>query len=122
MFKHLITIAKAGGIAGFTAEVLRDNNRMIREENTALKRKIESLETNLQQTQTELAEANDLLMEMLVEMNSWKNNVLGFRGEMRQAAKAELEALLKILTILGADVQDPNTAPADANTAAAREN
>ena len=28
MFKHLITIAKASGIAGFTAEVLRDNKRM----------------------------------------------------------------------------------------------
>ena len=28
MFKHLITLAKASGIAGFTAEVLRDNKRM----------------------------------------------------------------------------------------------
>ncbi|MCK5070074.1 MAG: GNAT family N-acetyltransferase, partial [Desulfocapsa sp.] len=28
MFKHLITLAKASGISGFTAEVLRDNKRM----------------------------------------------------------------------------------------------
>ncbi len=28
MFRHLITIAKASGISGFTAEVLRDNRRM----------------------------------------------------------------------------------------------
>ncbi len=28
MFKHLITLAKASGITGFTAEVLRDNKRM----------------------------------------------------------------------------------------------
>ncbi len=28
MFKHLITLAKASGISGFTAEVLRDNRRM----------------------------------------------------------------------------------------------
>ncbi len=28
LFKHLITIAKASGISGFTAEVLRDNKRM----------------------------------------------------------------------------------------------
>ncbi len=28
MFRHLITIAKASGISGFTAEVLRDNKRM----------------------------------------------------------------------------------------------
>ncbi|MBU1137719.1 MAG: GNAT family N-acetyltransferase, partial [Proteobacteria bacterium] len=28
LFRHLITLAKASGIAGFTAEVLRDNKRM----------------------------------------------------------------------------------------------
>ena len=28
MFKHLITVARRNGIAGFTAEVLRDNRRM----------------------------------------------------------------------------------------------
>ena len=28
LFRHLMTIAKASGISGFTAEVLRDNKRM----------------------------------------------------------------------------------------------
>jgi GNAT superfamily N-acetyltransferase len=28
LFKHLMTIAKAAGLSGFTAEVLRDNKRM----------------------------------------------------------------------------------------------
>ncbi len=28
VFKHLVSIAKRNGIAGFTAEVLRDNRRM----------------------------------------------------------------------------------------------
>ena len=28
MFKHLVKIAKASGISGFTAEVLRNNKRM----------------------------------------------------------------------------------------------
>jgi hypothetical protein len=31
----------------------------------------------------------------------WKSDMLGFRSEMREAAKAQLEALLKVLEILG---------------------
>jgi hypothetical protein len=64
-----------------------------------------SLEARLKQTQKELSEANDLLIEMLSELNTWKSNILGFRGEMRDAAKVQLEALLKVLEILGGKVE-----------------
>ena len=80
-------------------ETLRANNKELLESNDNLKSKVLSLESDLKQTQAELTQANDLLMDILGELNTWKSDVLGFRNEMRQASKAELEALLKILTI-----------------------
>lgn len=69
-------------------------------ENSRLKERVAALEPQLAQAQKELAEANDLLVEMRLELNNWKADVMGFREEMRQADKAQLEALIKILEIL----------------------
>jgi chromosome segregation ATPase len=85
---------------------LRASNRALGEENDALKLKVVALETDLERAQAELTEANALLMEILGELNTWKSDVLGFRNEMRQAAQAELEALLRILEALGAEGQE----------------
>jgi DNA anti-recombination protein RmuC len=82
---------------------LREENQRITAENEDLLQRITVLETKLRQSQKELGEANDLLIEMLTELNNWKTNILGFRGEMREAAKAQLEALLKVLEILGGE-------------------
>ena len=68
-------------------------------------RSLVTLEPKLQQTQKELAEANDLLIEMRIELNNWKTDILGFRAEMRDAEKTQLEALLKILNVLGGEVK-----------------
>lgn len=101
---------------------MRESNRALSTENDALKLKIVALETDLQQTQTELTEANALLMEILGELNTWKSDVLGFRNEMRQAAQAELEALLRILEVLGAEGQEAEMAVADTMTVHAQSN
>lgn len=98
------------------ASSLRENNRTLGTENDVLKQKIVALETDLQQTQTELTEANALLMEILGELNTWKSDVLGFRSEMRQAAQAELEALVQILEVLGAETQTGDILAAQART------
>jgi len=82
---------------------LRDENQRLVAENQDLLRQIDDLEAKLQQTQKELGEANDLLIEMLSELNAWKTNILGFRTEMRDAARAQLEALLKVLEVLGGE-------------------
>jgi len=87
------------------AASLRQENQRLTADNENLRQKITSLEGKLQQTQKELGEANDLLIEMLTELNNWKSNILGFRGEMRQAAQAQLEALLKVLEILGGQAE-----------------
>jgi septal ring factor EnvC (AmiA/AmiB activator) len=87
------------------AAELRENNKYLINENTKLKDQVVALEADLKQTKKELTEANDLLIEMLTELNNWKTNILGFRNEMRKAEKAQLEALLKVLEILGGEVE-----------------
>jgi len=84
---------------------LRQENQRLTSENENLRQQVTALDAKLKQTQKELTEANDLLIEMLTELNHWKSNILGFRGEMRDAASAQLEALLKVLEILGGEAE-----------------
>jgi chromosome segregation ATPase len=84
---------------------MRQENQRLTADNESLRQQVASLETKLKQAQKELGEANDLLIEMLTELNNWKSNILGFRSEMRQAAQAQLEALVKVLEILGGQAQ-----------------
>jgi chromosome segregation ATPase len=86
------------------AAVLRQQNQDLITKNQQLKERVTILEADLQQTQKELSEANDFLVQLRLELNNWKTNVLGFRDEMRDAQKAQLEALLKILKALGGEV------------------
>jgi chromosome segregation ATPase len=87
------------------AAELRRKNRELITENARLRDRLATVGPQLKQTQKELREANDLLIEMRVELNNWKADVLGFRGEIRQAEKTQLEALLKILKMLGGEVK-----------------
>ncbi|UCG58683.1 MAG: hypothetical protein JSU70_04050 [Phycisphaerales bacterium] len=87
------------------ASELRNKNKDLVTENDDLKKQLAELDGKLKQTQKELAEANSLLIEMLTELNNWKTNILGFRNEMREAEKAQLEALLKILETLGGEIE-----------------
>jgi len=84
---------------------LRQENQRLTSENENLRDQVTALDAKLKQTQKELTEANNLLIEMLTELNHWKSNILGFRGEMRDAASAQLEALLKVLEILGGEAE-----------------
>ncbi|HUV65094.1 MAG TPA: hypothetical protein VMW24_14450 [Sedimentisphaerales bacterium] len=86
------------------AATLRQQNQELTNKNQQLNDQTAALDAQIQQAQKELAEANDLLIEMRIELNSWKSNILGFRDEMREAETAQLEALLKILKVLGGQV------------------
>jgi chromosome segregation ATPase len=86
------------------ASVLRRENQDSATKNQQFKERVTNLETQLQQTQKELSEATNFLIDMRIELNNWKTDVLGFRDEMRDAEKAQLEALLKILKVLGGEV------------------
>jgi len=86
------------------ASVLRHENQDFATKNQQFKERVTNLEAQLQQTQKELSEANNFLIDMRIELNNWKTDVLGFRDELRGAEKAQLEALLKILKVLGGEV------------------
>jgi uncharacterized phage infection (PIP) family protein YhgE len=87
------------------AAALRQQNRDLTFSNEQLKEKVAALEAQLNQAQKELTEANDILIAMRIELNNWKVNILGFRDEIRDAETAQLEALLKILQMLGGEVK-----------------
>ncbi len=88
---------------------LKADNQRLSGENLLLKNQLAPCRNNLTQTQKELAEANDLLIEMRIEMNNWKSNILGFRDEMRNADNAQLDALVKILEVLGGQAKVDST-------------
>ncbi len=85
------------------ASTLKQQNQELSIENKQLKENQVSCRSKLEQAEKELGEANDLLLEMRLELNNWKDNVLGFRDEMRDAEKTQLEALYKILKLLGGE-------------------
>ena len=83
---------------------LKQQNEDIVARNKQLDARALTLESQLQQARKELAEANDLLIEMRIELNNWKTDILGFRDEMRAAETAQLETLFRILKVLGGQV------------------
>ncbi len=85
--------------------VLQQQNHNITAENTRLKDHLATLEPELTQTKKNLKDAENLMLEMHIELNNWKTDILGHRDEIRQANKAQLEALYKILVILGGEVK-----------------
>lgn len=87
------------------ASLLRQQKKDLVTRNELFEDQVKALDKQLRQTQKELAEANEILIEMRVELNNWKSDVLGFRDEMRDAETAQLEALLKILHVLGGEIR-----------------
>ncbi len=101
---------------------LQQKNLELAAENRQLKDEVAVLGPDLEQAKKELNEANDLLIDMTTELNNWKMQILGFQGEIRDADTEQLRALLKILEILGGEVQPtasgeqpPNLATASLN-------
>jgi len=85
------------------SSVLKQQNQSLASRNEQLRAQVVDIESKMKQTQEELKEANEFLVEMRVELNNWKTDVLGFREEMRSAQSAQLQALLKVLKALGGD-------------------
>jgi chromosome segregation ATPase len=95
-------------------EKLREAKNTLSVENSDLTYKLTETQAELDRTKAELAQANNFLHEMQMELTKWKSDVLGFRDEMRKAQAAQLEALHRVLRILGAEsveLTEPKTQP-----------
>ena len=92
---------------------LQQQNRELEQRNKQLLEQLTKAESELRQTQQELTDANELLLEMRKELKLWKENVLGFRDEIRTAQHAQIKALEKVIRLLGGEVvETPTTQPA----------
>lgn len=111
-----IKLAQEHAVLSEKMAATQQKNQELTAENTQFKDRITALEPELKQTKKELDEANNLLVQMRIELNNWKTDVLGFRDEMRQADKAQLETLLKILEVLGGEVKLQSGLPSDVNS------
>ena len=110
----VIDLSKKHAKLAEEAASLRQEKLNFITENNLLKEQIADSRAQLQQTQKELTEANDLLIEMTIELNNWKTNIVGFQEEMRKADTAQLQALLKIFKILGGEVKTESDQAQDA--------
>lgn len=79
-------------------------NRELEKEKAALSQQIAQLETELKQARSELDDANVMLDEMKRDLNDWRKNVLAYRKEIMASDAAQLNALQKILEMLGGEV------------------
>lgn len=111
-------LSKKHVILAEQAAVLRQQNKELIVQKQLLKDQVVALEAQLRQTQKELTEANDLLITMRIELNNWKVDILGFRDEIRNAETAQLEALLKILKVLGGEVKTKSAKGEDTSSTA----
>ena len=71
------------------------------QKNTQLEVRLAKAEADMEQMRKELADANEVLIQFRGELEQWKHSVLGFREEIRDAQAAELEALRRVLKLLG---------------------
>ena len=97
---------------------MQQEDRDMIAENRRLEDRIAVLEPELEQVKKELDEANDLLIDMTTELNNWKIRILGFQEEMRDADTEQLRALLKILQVLGGEIDTEALRSQDQDSAA----
>ena len=93
---------------------LQQANQALEGKNRQLLAQIAKSQIDTETSRKELNEANAMLIELRGELTKWKSNVLGFRQEIQTAQQAQLEALQKVLRLLGGEVPEPTTRPAAA--------
>lgn len=100
----------------------QEANRKLADEKRLLAEQIAAAQAELARAHKELQEANNLLIAVRQENERWKANVLGHRAEILLAHKTEMDALVKVLRLLGGEfvqpTPPPQTPPATTSTSA----
>ncbi|MCY2932037.1 MAG: hypothetical protein NTV86_21595 [Planctomycetota bacterium] len=94
-------------------------NRALTEKSQALQQQLDTNKAQLAAAQKELNEANAMLKELETRLTKWQENVLGYRQEMREAQKAQMEAMARVIKLLGGEVPAAGAAGAPAPQAPA---
>ena len=102
--------AKKYAEASAKRDQLLQENRQLKQKQQTHQQQVTKLKNELGRAEKELAQANSMLLEMKAELEKWKTNILGFRNEMRQSQKAQLDALVRIMTLIGGEVVEKPTA------------
>ena len=89
----------------------QEANRKLADEKRQLAEQIAAARAELTRAQKELQEANDLLITVRQENERWKADVLGHRAEILLAHKTEMDALVKVLRLLGGEFTQPTPQP-----------
>jgi septal ring factor EnvC (AmiA/AmiB activator) len=92
---------------------LQQLNQGLQQENAQLKDNIQSWKTQLKQGEAQLDESNRLVMDLNGELQVWKKDILGFRSEMRSAATAQINALMKIMNAMGVEASSEPPVPVE---------
>ena len=101
--------------------VAQQENRDLQQKTRELAAQMVKLQAEHSQSQKELYDANLMLVELRQELEKWKKDVLGFRQEIRSSQEAQLEALSKVLRLLGGEVAQPTTQPSEGKAGAGKE-
>jgi len=89
----------------------QEANRQLADDKRQLIEQVAATQTKLARAQKELQETNDLLITVRQENEKWKADVLAHRAEILLAHKAEMDALVKVLRLLGGEFTQPEPAP-----------
>jgi hypothetical protein len=111
----LVWAQKHADVSAKLAAAEREN-RGLAERNQSLQQQLDSAKQQLAAAQRELNEANAMMKDLDARLSKWQESVLGYRQEMREAQKAQMEALGKVIKLLGGEVPagPPATQPAGA--------
>lgn len=87
-------------------QAVREINNALRQEKMNFERELEQLQLELDRTKKELEEAITFMQDQEAELNKWRTDVLGHREEIRQIHTVQLQALEKIMKLLGAEMTE----------------